>query len=85
MLLHQASCMRVTHLHRSSVVACFDRLAGLAHAESADSSPEDARQKASEDLSRAVAVFPFAVRKLMERLNDQGVGAHPVRWLIWLR
>lgn len=40
-----------------------------------DGSPEGARAKASEDLSRAVAVFPLGVKRLMARLNDQGVGA----------
>lgn len=40
-----------------------------------DLGPEEATDKASEDLSRAVAVFPLAVKRLMARLNDQGVGA----------
>ena len=57
-----------------------DRPAGLACAGTPVSSPQEARQKASEDLSRAVAVFPFAVKKLMARLNDQGVGASLVCW-----
>lgn len=39
-----------------------------------DVSPEEAADEASEDLSRAVAVFPLAVKRLMARLNDQGVG-----------
>jgi hypothetical protein len=57
-----------------------DRPAGLACAGTPVSSPQEARQKASDDLSRAVAVFPFAVKKLMARLNDQGVGASLMFW-----
>jgi hypothetical protein len=57
-----------------------DRPAGLACAGTSVSNLQEARQKASDDLSRAVAVFPFAVKKLMARLNDQGVGASLVCW-----
>jgi hypothetical protein len=63
------------HVHDSMCNTYLDRPADLTLAEMLDSSLEGTRQKATEDLSRAVAVFPFAVKKLMARLNDQGVGA----------
>jgi hypothetical protein len=58
--------------------------ASLACAGTSGSSPQEAKQKASNDLSRAVAVFPLAVKKLMARLNDQGVGASVTCWRMCL-